>query len=76
MTATIFFCIISFFIKRTSIIILSSVRFTFEGREKIKGLNRKYFPPKMTSAEEFKEFAKVMIDYVTDYLENIRDRKV
>ena len=30
----------------------------------------------MTSAEEFREFGKVMIDYVVDYLENIRDREV
>ena len=30
----------------------------------------------MTSAEEFREFGKAMVDYVADYLENIRDRKV
>ena len=30
----------------------------------------------MTSAEEFREFGKAMIDYVADYLENIRDRPV
>lgn len=31
---------------------------------------------KMTSPEEFREFGKAMIDYVADYLENIRDRPV
>ena len=30
----------------------------------------------MTSPEEFREFGKAMIDYVADYLENIRDRPV
>ena len=30
----------------------------------------------MTSAEEFREFGKAMIDYVADYLENIRERPV
>ena len=31
---------------------------------------------KMTSSEEFREFGKAMIDYVADYLDNIRDRPV
>ena len=30
----------------------------------------------MTSAAEFREFGKAMIDYVADYLENIRERPV
>ena len=30
----------------------------------------------MTSADEFREFGKAMIDYVADYLENIRERPV
>lgn len=30
----------------------------------------------MTSKEEFREFGHAMIDYVADYLDNIRDRKV
>ena len=30
----------------------------------------------MTSPGEFREFGKAMIDYVADYLENIRDRPV
>ena len=30
----------------------------------------------MTSPSEFREFGKAMIDYVADYLENIRDRSV
>ena len=30
----------------------------------------------MTSPAEFREFGKAMIDYVADYLENIRDRPV
>jgi hypothetical protein len=30
----------------------------------------------MTSSEEFRQFGKAMIDYVADYLDNIRDRKV
>jgi len=30
----------------------------------------------MTTAEEFRVFGKAMIDYVADYLENIRDRPV
>ena len=31
---------------------------------------------KMTTPSEFREFGKAMIDYVADYLENIRDRPV
>lgn len=31
-------------------------------------------PPEM-DAEEFRRFGKQMVDYVADYLENIRDRK-
>jgi len=31
---------------------------------------------KMASSEEFREFGKTMIDYVADYLEGIRERKV
>ena len=30
----------------------------------------------MASSEEFREFGKEMIDYVADYLDNIRDRPV
>ena len=30
----------------------------------------------MTSSDEFREFGKAMIDYVADYLDNIRDRRV
>lgn len=30
----------------------------------------------MTSSEEFREFGKAMIDYVADYLDNIRERQV
>ena len=30
----------------------------------------------MTTKEEFREFGRAMIDFVTDYLENIRDRRV
>ena len=30
----------------------------------------------MTSSDEFREFGKAMIDYVADYLDNIRDRPV
>jgi len=30
----------------------------------------------MTTVEEFREFGRAMIDYVADYLENIRDRRV
>ena len=30
----------------------------------------------MTSSEEFRQFGKAMIDYVADYLDNIRDREV
>ena len=30
----------------------------------------------MTTPEEFREFGKAMVDYVADYLENIRDRPV
>ena len=30
----------------------------------------------MTSVSEFREFGKQMIDYIADYLENIRDRNV
>ena len=30
----------------------------------------------MTTPEEFREFGREMIDYVADYLENIRDRPV
>eukprot|EP00095_Tigriopus_kingsejongensis_P010576 snap_masked-scaffold1137_size60140-processed-gene-0.11 protein:Tk10576 transcript:snap_masked-scaffold1137_size60140-processed-gene-0.11-mRNA-1 annotation:"aromatic-l-amino-acid decarboxylase" len=30
----------------------------------------------MTSAQEFREFGRAMIDYVADYLENIRERPV
>ena len=30
----------------------------------------------MTTPEEFREFGRAMIDYVADYLENIRDRPV
>ena len=30
----------------------------------------------MTSASEFREFGKAMVDYVADYLENIRERPV
>jgi len=30
----------------------------------------------MTSSEEFRQFGRAMIDYVADYLDNIRDRPV
>ena len=30
----------------------------------------------MTSSEEFREFGKAMVDYVCDYLDNIRTRRV
>ena len=30
----------------------------------------------MTSSEEFKKFGTAMINYVADYLDNIRDRPV
>ncbi len=30
----------------------------------------------MTTKEEFREFGRAMIDFVADYLENIRDRRV
>ena len=30
----------------------------------------------MTTKEEFREFGRAMIDFVADYLENIRDRPV
>jgi hypothetical protein len=30
----------------------------------------------MTTPGEFREFGKAMIDYVADYLEGIRDRRV
>lgn len=35
---------------------------------------KKKLPPEM-DAEEFRRFGKQMVDYVADYLENIRDRK-
>ena len=30
----------------------------------------------MTSSEEFRQFGTAMINYVADYLDNIRDRRV
>ena len=30
----------------------------------------------MTTKEEFREFGRAMIDFVADYLENIRERRV
>ena len=30
----------------------------------------------MTSSEEFRKFGTAMINYVADYLDNIRDRQV
>ena len=31
---------------------------------------------RMTSSEEFRQFGTAMINYVADYLDNIRDRRV
>jgi len=39
-------------------------------------LNKIFLYIEMTTSEEFRVFGRAMIDYVADYLENIRDRKV